>query len=323
MPLELTGRLAHRLRTMVPKGPPSGPHRACVLAVASGKGGVGKTTSAVNLAMWYAHMGHPTLIIDLDPQAHVATALGAGVARHEADAAAAQSLGEVLLGRRRDVFEVAEATRWKDLSVASSRKDLAEVEMVLAAKIGKEMLLKEALHEARSHYAFIVIDCPPNLGTLTLNALCAADALLVPADMSMLAFEGVADILQAVETLRGRLHQPLRVGGIFCTRVDRRQRNINKVVETSLRDAFGDLMMRTQIPSLAAYNRAHLTGEPLLEGEPHSVACLAYRALACELAERLGLGIGDSRSAPSEEGPSGPATSAASASAACSSPASL
>lgn len=283
MALDFTERLADKLRGWVAPPLARGRRSAQVLAVASSKGGVGKTTTAVNLSVAFAKAGLHTLLIDLDPQAHVATALQLGTQSTR------QMLAEVLKGSMREVMEVTFASPWPRLTVAGSDESLAETEMVLSAKIGKELLLHGALQVTRTHYDLIVIDCPPHIGTLTLNALCAADSLLVPADMSVLALKGVSDMLSCVDTLRFRLNRPIEVCGILSTRLDKRLREANAAVSASLQDRFGDKVLNTQIPQASAINRAHIAGVPIFDYAPQSLGAKAYQALSEELLPLLNL----------------------------------
>ena len=124
-------------------------------------------------------------------------------------------------------------------------------------------MLDGALAITRSHYDLIILDCPPNLGTLTLNALCAADQLLIPCDMSILALEGVGDMLTAVETLRTQLSRHIHVAGIVATRVDGRTTRMNSDIQQSFQDLFGDALLETRIPLNSAVNKAHLAGKPV------------------------------------------------------------
>ncbi len=281
----LREKIANRLKGLVAQPVlPKGDRDALVLAIASSKGGVGKTTTAVNLAVAYAQNGLHTMLLDLDPQCHVSAALQASPPRHT------PHLSEVLLGNQPDVFSVTFPYKpVKRLRLTHSDKQLAETEALLSTKIGKELILNRALEVARSHFDIIIIDCPPNLGTLTINALCAADKLLVPTDMSILALEGVGDILEAVDTVRTRLGRPIDIVGILATRYDKRSTATNSALEQSFTDLFGDRFLSTKIPQSAAINRAHIAGRSILSHAPRSPGALAYRAVAHELHRHLGL----------------------------------
>lgn len=255
-----------------------------VLAVAAQKGGVGKTTTAVNLATALA--GRPevrrVLVIDLDGQGHVAAALS-GVFDDMGSAA----ISDILLGKGRDVLEIARPTQVDKLYSTPSDKGLASTEGILAGRIGKEFLLRSAIKQARRRYDMIILDCPPNLGNLTLNALTAADACLIPCDMSFLSLAGVGDILGVIETVRERLDHDLQVLGILPTRVDHRNARVTDAVLAELQQAYGSLVTNTSIPFNSALPRAQMKGLPVSIFDPRSKGSIAYDQLAAEVLQRL------------------------------------
>jgi chromosome partitioning protein len=267
--------------------------RATVLAVAAQKGGVGKTTTSVNLAVALARFGGMrTLLVDLDGQGHVAAALAAQVRE-----GAGPSLSDVLLGHGRDVLEIAQPTQIENLWMTPSDKGLAATEGVLAGRIGKEFLLRQAIRKARERFDVILFDCPPNLGNLTLNALTAAQAVLIPCDMSVLALSGVTDLLAVVETLHERLDHSLRILGIVPTRVDRRNVKVTEAVLDGLESAYGDLVCRAHIPVSSALARAQMEGVSVFDFDPASSGAVAYRALGEEVLARLGGVLGSQATA--------------------------
>ena len=259
-------------------------NRARVLAVAAQKGGVGKTTTAVNLACALARFGgQRVLVVDMDPQSHVSSSLREATRPHGI------LLSEILLAPRpRDLLEAAYESGIEGLWLTAPDKGLAETDALLSTRVGREHILAGALGGARAEFDTIVLDCPPNLGNLTLNALLAADEVLIPTDMSILAFEGVADLLGTIETVNLRLRHALSVLGILRTRVDGRTRSINGTIDAALADNYGDMLLETQIPASSAVARAQALGQSVFQHQPRSTAAAAYRALAAEVQLRAG-----------------------------------
>ena len=263
----------------------TGRRRGIVMAVAAQKGGVGKTTTTVNLACAWALQGdYRVLVIDIDPQGHVASSLRDNLRPCRT------TLSEILLADRpRDIMDAVTDSNLENLSMTGPDKQLSETDAQLATRVGREYILKAALANARSHFDVILIDCPPNLGNLTLNALVAADCVLVPCDMSILAFEGVADLISTVSTVNLRLGQQLQIAGIVRTRVDGRTRQINDAIGGALNDNYGELLLDTVIPINSALAKAQAAGLSIFQFQRRSRGAESYQELAMELSRRLAL----------------------------------
>lgn len=273
-----------RLKGHEPDIKVTGNKRAKVIAVAAQKGGVGKTTSTVNLACGLVKQGLSVLIIDVDAQGHVGSALR----EHFRDPVT--SLSDCLLSEKpKDLMECVVATEIEGLSISGPDKRLSETEHLLSTRVGREYVLKGTLDNARSLFDIILIDCPPNLGNLTLNALVAADYVLVPCDMSLLAFEGVADLMSTVLMVTQRLGQPVEILGILRTRVDGRTRQMNTVIGDALSENYGRYLLDTYIPMNSALAKAQAVGVSAFQMERRAKGVSAYAALATEVLQRLDL----------------------------------
>ncbi len=264
---------------------------APVLAIAAQKGGVGKTTTAVHLAWALAQQRHRrVLLVDLDAQGHV----GAHLGRH-ARVETTRKLGQVLLDRRGDVCSVAVPLalpgagggRAPELFITCPDKELHQVEIQLNARMGKELVLDRALSHARERYDLILLDCPPNLGNLTVAALLAASAVLVPTDTSRLSIGGVTDILATLELLADTFQRAPELLGVLLTRVDRRSKAFNAEIREHLRAAAGTDLMALEIPAQSALGRAQVAGTTVFEQDPRGPAAEAYSALADRVLEQL------------------------------------
>jgi len=278
--------IGERLRNWV--GPAEGVRaethgRARVIAVAAQKGGVGKTTTAVHLASTLAlHQGLHVLLVDLDAQGHVASSLRAHL-RTSAEA----TMSQVLLGRGRDLVEAALPTTLPGLHVTAADRALAETEALLATRIGRELQLRTAAQRARARYDAIVIDCPPNLGLLTVNALCAADHVLVPSDLSILALEGVDHLFSTLNSLEAAFGRAPSVLGVLLTRVDSRNASLNETIRRAATDRYGKWLLDTEIATNTALCRAQLKGQVVFQCAPNSPGSRDYRSLGAEVAERI------------------------------------
>jgi len=251
----------------------------CVLAFAMQKGGVGKTTTALSLGVALARRGARALLVDIDPQANLTQGLGVDPAAVE------YSIYEVLLNPDQGAgFAVLTTAFGVDL--IPSTLDLAGAELELAGKVGRELLLREALAPIRDRYDYILLDPPPSLGLFTLNALAAADAVMVPLQTHAYAFKAMPK-LEATIALVRKLNPRLAIGGIVCTMADRRT-NLSQVVEAQIRAAYGDLVFRTVIPLNTKLAEAPAAGAPIADYAPSSAGALAYAALAEEVEQRYG-----------------------------------
>ncbi|MGH3443336.1 MAG: ParA family protein [Nitriliruptorales bacterium] len=254
---------------------------AHVLCVANQKGGVGKTTTAVSLAAALAEAGLHVLLIDLDPQGNATTGLGLRVAQGEPS-----TYSVVVDG---DPMSAAIArTPIDGLDLCPSSLDLAGAEIELVPAFSRELKLRQALEPVRSDHDLVIVDCPPTLGLLTVNALVAADEVLLPIQCEYYALEGVGQLVQSIELVQRSLNPALGVVGVVLTMFDGRTR-LAEQVAAEVRSYFGPQVFRTVIPRSVRLSEAPGFGQPITVFDPTSRGALAYRRLARELGERLGL----------------------------------
>jgi chromosome partitioning protein len=248
-----------------------------VLAVANQKGGVGKTTTAVNLGASIADAGYPTLLVDLDPQCNATVALSVEKDR-EPNAYDVLS-GEVALD------QAAVATAIPRLSLVPSTPDLAGANAELPRMAGSETRLRESLGAVRERFLFTILDCPPSLGPLTVNALVAADRVIVPVQTEYFALEGLAQLLDTLSLIQRELNPRLTVLGMILTMHDGRTR-LARDVEREVREHFPSLVFDTVVPRNVRLGEAPSFGLPVLRHAPHSPGSAAYLKLAKEVAAR-------------------------------------
>jgi chromosome partitioning protein len=243
-----------------------------VIAVVNQKGGVAKTTTAVNLAASFALSERSTLLVDIDPQANATSAFGLHSPRHLYDAL----VGECVM---KDVIQ---ATELKYLHVLPSGRDLYGAEIELVSRERREHQLAKVLAGVRDLYRVILIDCPPSLGLLRVTALCAADAVLIPLQTEYYALEGLASLLETIELVRGDLNPELAIEGILLTMFDARNRLCRQVAD-EVRGHFGEQVFRTTIPRNVRLSEAPSHGKPAILYDATSAGARAYLELAQEL----------------------------------------
>jgi chromosome partitioning protein len=248
-----------------------------IYAIANQKGGVGKTTTAVNVAACIAEAGYATLLVDIDAQANAT--VGLGIAKDRSP-----NVYDVLAGRA-TAEEALVETDIPNLALLPSHPDLAGAAMELPRQPGSETRLRDAIGPMRDRFAFTLLDCPPSLGPLTVNALVAADRVIVPVQTEYFALEGLAGLLDTLQLIQRELNPRLAVAGMLLTMHDGRTR-LARDVEREVRQHFPSLVFDTVIPRNVRIGEAPSFGRPVIHHDPHSSGAEAYFSLAQEVAAR-------------------------------------
>jgi chromosome partitioning protein len=246
-----------------------------VYALANQKGGVGKTTTAINLAACLAEAGEPALVVDLDPQANATSGLG--------ESANGRSTYDLLDGA--PLAELAKPTRFPNLDLVPSKPELAGATVELTRHSDGETYLRQALASGAEQYSFVFLDCPPSFGPLTVNALAAADRVLIPVQAEYYALEGLSQLVHSINLVKARLNPRLAVGGLLLTMVDGRTR-LSADVEAEVRRHFGELVFSTTVPRSVRLAEAPSHGLPAIAYDRRSRGADAYWKVAMELVER-------------------------------------
>ncbi|MFI9408166.1 ParA family protein [Nocardia sp. NPDC052316] len=267
---------------LVPDPPPLDRHGdALIVAMCNQKGGVGKTTSTINLGASLAEYGRKVLLVDLDPQG--ALSAGLGVAHHDLDL----TVHDLLVGSKGSIDDVLMPTRVENMDLLPSNIDLSAAEIQLVNEVGREHSLGRALHSIRDRYDYIIIDCQPSLGLLTVNALACADGVIIPMECEYFSLRGLALLNDTVEKVRDRLNPRLSLYGIVVTMFDARLLHSRQVMARVV-EVFGDLVYDAAISRTVRFPDASVAGEPITTWAPKSSGAEAYRAMAREVIHRSG-----------------------------------
>ncbi len=254
-----------------------GPAR--IIALCNQKGGVGKTTTTINLGAALAEYGRRVLIVDFDPQG--AASVGLGVNPHELD----QTVYSLLMERGVQLSDVVKHTAVEGLDVVPANIDLSAAEVQLVGEVARESVLARALRPAEADYDVVLIDCQPSLGLLTVNALTAAHGVLIPLECEFFALRGVALLIETVEKVRDRLNPRLQIDGIIGTMHDPRTLHSREVLNR-VHEAFGDQLLHTVIGRTVKFPDSSVAAEPITTYAPTHAGAEAYRQLARELVAR-------------------------------------
>ncbi len=251
-----------------------------IVAIANQKGGVGKTTTAINLGAALAQAGHDTILIDLDAQGNASTGLGIDAERRK------KTTFDLLIGDE-TIEDVVQDTAIRNLRIVPATSDLSSAEIELSQTSDRVRVLSKKLKQV-PRGTIVLIDCPPALGLLTVNAMVAADSVLVPLQTEFLALEGLSQLLTTVRQVRQSANRELRINGVLLTMADSRT-TLSQQVEADARATLGDLVYPTVIPRNVRVSEAPSHAQPVLDYDPMSKGSTAYRNFAAEFAARLKL----------------------------------
>jgi chromosome partitioning protein len=254
---------------------------AKVVAMCNQKGGVGKTTSTINLGAALAEYGRRVLLVDMDPQG--ALSAGLGVPHYELE----KTIHNVLVEPRVSIDDVLLSTRVKHMDLVPSNIDLSAAEIQLVNEVGREQTLGRALHPVLDRYDYVLIDCQPSLGLLTVNGLACSDGVVIPTECEFFSLRGLALLTDTVDKVRDRLNPKLEISGILITRYDPRTVNAREVMARVV-GRFGDLVFDTVITRTVRFPETSVAGEPITTWAPKSTGAVAYRALGREFIDRFG-----------------------------------
>ncbi|MCL2536089.1 MAG: ParA family protein [Nocardiaceae bacterium] len=272
------GPTGRPVREVPEPGPVASHGPARIVAMCNQKGGVGKTTSTINLGASLAEYGRRVLLVDLDPQG--ALSAGLGVAHHDLELTVHN-----LLVERTSIDDVLMRTRIEGLDLLPSNIDLSAAEIQLVTEVGREQTLGRVLHPVLDRYDYVLIDCQPSLGLLTVNALACADSVIIPMECEFFSLRGLALLNDTVDKVRDRLNPRLSLEGIVVTMFDSRTLHAREVMSRVV-EVFGDLVYDTVINRTVRFPETSVAGEPITTWAPKSAGAEAYRSLAREVIHR-------------------------------------
>ena len=262
-----------------PTPPSDGPKKAVIIAMCNQKGGVGKTTTTINLGAALAETGRRVLLVDFDPQGSLS--VGLGVNPHTLDL----SIYNLLLGRDATLDEVIQPTVMDGVDIMPANIDLSAAEIQLVSEVAREQTLQRLLRRVRDRYDFILIDCAPSLGLLTINALTAADKVIMPLGCEFFALRGIALLTDTISKVQDRLNPDLEILGILGTMYDPRTLHAREVLDRVV-DAFGDVVFHSVIRRTVKFPETTVAGEPITSYASSSPGAGSYRMLAREVVQR-------------------------------------
>lgn len=255
--------------------------RAKIFSIVNQKGGVGKTTTAINLATAFASINKKILLIDIDPQGNSSTGLGIELSKRQ------KTIYELLIGETQIRDTIIE-TKIPNLKIITSTVDLSACEIELVNLEKREFLLKKALKEIVNEFEVIIIDCPPSLGMLTINSLTACDSILIPMQCEFFSLEGLSHLLNTLDLVKENLNHELKIGGIILTMHDRRNK-LTEQVEVDVRNFLGDKVYENYIPRNVRLSEAPSHGLPGIIYDPKCPGSIAYIKLAKEILQKESL----------------------------------
>lgn len=256
-----------------------------IIAVANQKGGVGKTTSSVSIAAELASSGRRVLLVDFDPQGSASSGLGISISQDDPE-----DLYDVFLGKT-SLSNIIRPTSIPLLFIAPASPDLVSIEVEVGRAPGRELILKSQLNLLKVSFDYVIIDCPPSSGLLTLNALGAADSILIPLQAEYYALEGLSSLMKTVEFVQHTFNPTLGVLGVFMTMFDART-NLSNQVESEARSFFADKMFATRIPRNIKLSECPSHGVPICVYDKDSAGAVAYRMLSAEIDARCSAAVG-------------------------------